>query len=131
MASAIYPKFKEALLKGDIDLDTADLRIALVSSGYTFNTAHEFHDDLTNILATSASFNASSLTDGTLDFADVTISGLDTGETAAAYVLVVWTGTSGTSNLVAFKDDAAELPLAGATGIDVVLAVNVAGFLTL
>jgi hypothetical protein len=131
MASAIYPKFKEALLKGDVDLDTADLRVVLVSSSYTYNAAHDFHDDLTNILATSASFAASSLTNGALDFADVTISGLDTGETAAAYVLYVWTGSSATSQLVAFKDDAPELPLAGVTGVDVVLQVNASGFLAL
>jgi hypothetical protein len=131
MADAIYPKFKEALLKADVDLDTANLRIALVSSAYTYNAAHDFHDDLTGILATSDSFTASSLTNGTLDFADITITGLDTGETATAYVLYVWTGTSATSHLIAYKDSAELLPLAGSTGVDVIVRVNAAGYFTL
>ena len=130
MANAIYPEAKDALMRGEIDVTTDDLKIVLVSAAYTYGAAHEFEDDLTGILAESAHFHAT-VTAGVLDFVDVTISGLDTGETCAAYILYKDTGTPATSPLLAYKDSAAELPLAGATGIDVQLTVNVAGFFTL
>ena len=130
MADAIYPEGKDAFMSGSIDVTSDNLKISLVSSGYTYSAAHDFYDDLSNVLATSAAFQGT-VAAGVLDFPDVTISGLDTGETAAAYVLWKDTGVAGTSPLIAYKDSAAELPLAGATGVDVSLVVNAAGFFTL
>lgn len=130
MADAIYPEAKDAFMSGSIDVTTDNLKIALVSSAYTYSAAHVDEADLTGILAESAAFQAT-VTAGVLDFADVTITGLDTGETAAAYVLYKDTGTPATSPLIAYKDSAAELPLAGTTGVDVIVVVNAAGFFTL
>lgn len=127
MAQAVYPYAKYHMAKGDIDVTTDDLRIILVSSAYTYSAADETTADLSGVLATSSQLqNVSISAAGVLDFDDITLSGLDTGETAAAYVLAV----SG-SYLIAFKDGAAELPLAGVTGVDVQLTVNGSGFLTL
>lgn len=133
MANALYPKFKEHLLKGDIDLDTATVKIVLVSSGYTYGAAHESLADVGagTRLATSSALTSITTASGVVDFADPTISGLDTGETAAAYIAYVDSGTEATSYLIAYKDSAAELPLAGSTGVGVVIAVNAAGFFTL
>lgn len=130
MADAIYPLGKDHLLKKDIDVEVDDLKIVLVSSAYTYNAAHEDEEDLSGILAESAAFQAT-VSAGVLDFPDVTITGLDTGETCAAYILYMDTGTPATSWLIAYKDSAAELPLAGVTGVDVQLTVNGAGFFTL
>ena len=130
MADAIYPEAKDAFMTEGINVTVDDLKIALVSSAYTYSAAHNFEDDLSGVLATSSAFQAT-VTAGVLDFADQTISGLDTGETAAAYILYMDTGTPATSPLIAYKDSAVELPLAGTTGVDIVLAVNAAGFFTL
>lgn len=134
MADAIYPNAKGHFLAGDIDVDTATLKIVLVdTASYTYSTAHDALDDIPAgmRLATSGAITSKTTTSGTLDFADVTITGLDTGETADAYVLYVDSGVEATSYLIAYKDSAAELPLAGATGVDVVVQVNASGFFTL
>lgn len=134
MADAIYPNAKGHFLAGDIDVDTATLKIVLVdTASYTYNTAHDALDDIPAgmRLATSGAITSKTTTSGTLDFADVTVTGLDTGETADAYVLYVDSGVEATSYLIAYKDSAAELPLAGATGVDVVVQVNASGFFTL
>ncbi|HEY9817782.1 MAG TPA: hypothetical protein V6D20_18550 [Candidatus Obscuribacterales bacterium] len=134
MADAIYPNAKGHFLAGDIDVDTATLKIVLVdTASYTYSTAHDALDDIPAgmRLATSGAITSKTTTSGTLDFADVTVTGLDTGETADAYVLYVDSGVEATSYLIAYKDSAAELPLAGATGVDVVVQVNASGFFTL
>lgn len=130
MADAIYPEAKDAFMTGAIDVTTDNLKVVLVSSAYTYSAAHVDEADLTGILAESAAFQAT-VTAGVLDFADQTISGLDTGETCAAYILYMDTGTPATSLLIAYKDSATELPLAGTTGVDVQLSVNGSGFFTL
>jgi len=130
MADAIYPEAKDAFMSGSIDVTTDNLKIVCVSSSYTYSAAHVDEADLAGILGESAAFQAT-VTAGVLDFADVTITGIDTGETVAAYILYKDTGTPATSPLIAYKDSAAELPLAGTTGVDVIVVVNAAGFFTL
>lgn len=130
MADAIYPEAKDAFMSGSINVTSDNLKVALVSSAYTYSAAHDFYDDLSGVLATSSAFQAT-VTAGVLDFADQTITGLDTGETCAAYILYKDTGVAGTSPLIAYKDSATELPLAGVTGVDVLLSVNASGFFTL
>jgi len=131
MADAIYPEGKDQFMTGGIDVTTDNLKIVFVTSGYTYSAAHDFYDDVSaNVIATSAAFQATA-TAGVLDFADINVTGLDTGETAAAYILYKDTGTPATSPLIAYKDSAAELPLAGSTGVDVVLQVHASGFFTL
>ena len=131
MANAIYPLGKQHLLNGDINVPTANLKVVLVTSGYTYNTAHEDLADVAGIVATSPNLASKTIAAGVFDFDNAIISGLDTGETAAAYILYLDSGAAGTSWLIAYKDDAAELPLAGTTGVDVILQVNAAGFFTL
>lgn len=134
MADAIYPNAKEHLLKGDIDIDTDTLKVVLVdTASYTYSATHDALDDVPAgmRLATSGALTTKTAADGTLDFDDPTISGLDTGETADAYILYVDSGVEATSYLLAYKDSAAELPLAGATGVDVVIQVNASGFFSL
>lgn len=134
MADAIYPNAKGHFLAGDIDVDTDTLKIVLVdTASYTYSASHDALDDIPAgmRLATSGAVTTKTTTSGTLDFDDVTVSGLDTGETADAYVLYVDSGVEATSYLIAYKDSAAELPLAGATGVDVVVQVNASGFFTL
>jgi hypothetical protein len=49
MANAIYPKYKQALLTGDsnIDIESGTVKVALVDTGtYTYNAAHDFYDDV-------------------------------------------------------------------------------------
>lgn len=108
MASAIYPKFKEALLQGDYDLSTAVVRAVLIDTGtYTYSSAHDFYNDLSGVVGTeSGAFGSKTFTNGTFDAADITFTAV-TGSTAEAIVLFVDTGNAATDALICFIDSAA------------------------
>ena len=101
MANALYPTGKEALL-GSLNWLTDDFRVVLLSSAYAYNSAHQYHSSLTGILATSANLSGKTAASGVADASDITISAV-TG-TVASLVLVRWSGTSGTSELIAYMD---------------------------
>jgi len=106
MASAIYPTFKDLLLTDGLsgDITGLNLKVALIDTGtYTYNAAHDFHDDLTGIVATSGNLSNVTVSNGTLDSDNVTITGVS-GATVEAVVFYVDTGTSGTSPLISFID---------------------------
>jgi hypothetical protein len=50
----MYPLGLLKLSKADIDLETDDIRMAAITSGYVYNAAHEFMDSLTVDVATGA-----------------------------------------------------------------------------
>lgn len=117
MASALYPSFKQLLLGGDIALDADTIKASLIDTGtYTFSTAHDNFDDLTGVVASSAALSSKSITSGTFDAADVTISAV-TGNSVEA--IVVWkdTGTTTTSSLIAFIDGISVTPNGGSITI--------------
>lgn len=131
MASAIYPKFKEALLQGDYDLSTAVVRAVLVDTGtYTYNSAHDFYNDLSGVVGTeSGAFASKTFTNGTFDAADITFTAV-TGSTAEAIVLFVDTGNVATDALIAFLDSATGLPVTP-NGGDINVTWNASGIFTL
>ena len=131
MASAIYPKFKEALLQGDYDLSTAVVRAVLVDTGtYTYNSAHDFYNDLSGVVGTeSGAFASKTFTNGTFDAADITFTAV-TGSTAEAIVLFVDTGNVATDALIAFLDSATGLPVTP-NGGDITVTWNASGIFSL
>jgi hypothetical protein len=112
MASVVYPKAKEALLKGDLDLD-GDVRIILVDvADYTYSAAHDFLDDVLAAarVATSGALTGKTFTNGVFDADDVTLTAV-TGDVSEAIVVYRHTGVEATSNLIAYIDSATGLPV--------------------
>ena len=106
MANAIYPKYKEALLGGlsNIDLDGGTVKAALIDTGtYTYNTAHDFYNDLSGVVGTPATIANTTVTGGLFDGDDVTFSTVS-GSSAEAIVIYIDTGNTATSRLVAYID---------------------------
>jgi hypothetical protein len=114
MANGTYVKFAEALLKGDIDFDVADIRAILVDNGqYTVNlTTHDFLDDIPvgARTAVSGTLGGITVTNGVFDANDVTFSSVS-GPQSEAVVLYIHTGTEGTSRLICYFDTATGLPV--------------------
>lgn len=132
MASAIYPKFKEALLQGDYDLSTAVVRAVLIDTGtYTYSAAHDFYNDLSGVVGTeSGAFTSKTFTNGTFDAADITFIAV-TGNTAEAIVLFVDTGNVATDALICYIDSASSgLPVTP-NGGDINVTFNASGIFTL
>lgn len=111
MASAIYPKAKEAFLSGAINLTADTIRAVLVDTGtYTYNAAHDFYNDLSGVVGTeSGAFASKTVTNGVFDAADITFSSV-TGNTAEAIVIFKDTGNVATDALIAYIDSATGLP---------------------
>lgn len=106
MANAIYPKYKEALLGGlsNIDLDGGTVKAALIDTGtYTYNTAHDFYNDLSGVVGTPATIANTTVTGGLFDGDDVTFTTVS-GSSAEAIVIYIDTGNTATSRLVAYID---------------------------
>lgn len=132
MANLLYPNFKENLLRGNIDLDTATLAVALIDSAdYTYSAAHNALSDVPGA-ARVATVNLSgvTVTDGTVDANDAVFSSV-TGDPCEALIVYVNSGVESTSYLVAFYDT-------GVTGLPVTpnggninITFNASGLFTL
>ncbi len=106
MASVVYPKFKEALLQGDVDLTSVDVKcIAVDTADYTYSSAHDFLDDVPGgaIVATSPNLGSKTVTNGVFDAADTSFTAV-TGDQFEAVILYVDSGSSATSYLIAYID---------------------------
>jgi len=132
MASAIYPKAKEAFLKADIDLENDTIRAVLIDTGtYTYNSAHDFYNDLSGVVGTeSGAFASKTFTNGVFDAADITFSAV-TGNTVEAIVIFKDTGTTTTDALIAYIDSASSgLPVTP-NGGDITVTWNASGIFSL
>lgn len=133
MANALYSKFKEGLLNGDIALDTDNVKAVLVDTGaYTINLAtHDFLDDIAvgARIATSGNLANKTTLLGVFDADDVTFTGV-AGVTVEMLVLYVDTGTAGTSRLICAIDTATGLVLTP-SGSDVIAQWHASGIFAL
>lgn len=57
-----YDTFKQYITDGTIDFNSNTLKLALVSSSYTFSLSHSIYTDLTNELATAIGYTAGGFT---------------------------------------------------------------------
>lgn len=75
MANALFNPGREGFLSGEIDANTAVLKIALIRN-YTFDATDKFMSDLTGatVHVTSAALAGITVTDGVLDATDVAFS---------------------------------------------------------
>lgn len=112
MANALYDKGREGFLDGSIDWDTDNIKCVLVDTGtYTVNlSTHDFHDDLSGIVATSGNLASKTVTAGVADAADLTFTAVS-GSTVEAIVIFKDSGASATSRLIAYIDTATGLAL--------------------
>jgi len=105
MAPALYPSFKKLLLDGDIDLLTHDIRVVLIDTGvYTFNSAHDFFNDLSGVIGTETGLLANKTTTAGVFDADNAVVPSVSGATVEAVVVFRDTGNPATDPLIAFID---------------------------
>ena len=128
MANTTYPKARQAMLSGQINLTTADVKIILVDlADYAYGAAHEFLSDVPSAarVATTAAVGSKTVTGGVFDHADTTF-GPTTGDPSEALIWYVDTGTAGTSRLVHYQDTGiANMPVTPNGGaIDLALNPN-------
>lgn len=128
MASVLYAKGKAHLLglSTKVDLVADDIKVALIDTGTeTFGSSDEFLSDITSggVVATSGNLSSKTVTSGTFDAADITITAV-TGSTVEAVILYKDTGTDSTSPLIAWFDLASAFT---PNGSDATVTFNASG----
>lgn len=104
----VYPSALAAMLRGELDIESVDLRIELVS-GYGYQASHDNISDLTGQLATSPVLTGVTVSGGTVNADPVTVSGVGPGDDVEGLVLFV----DGSGLLVSFMARRADtVPLA-------------------
>lgn len=137
MASALYPKWKEAVVQGTAGTalngtGTTGVYAALVDTGvYTYNTAHQFYSDLTGIVGTDQEIGATkTYTNGLFDGADVTFPSVSGASAEAVVLYVKNAGANTTWRLVAYIDSATGLPVTP-NGGNITITWNASGIFQL
>ena len=57
-----YNSYRDDLQSGNIDVANDTIKVALVTSGYTFDAGHQFFSDITNELSTAGGYTAGGAT---------------------------------------------------------------------
>lgn len=131
MADAIYPKYKQALLDGDTNIDINDGTVKVALSTAAYNSAHDFYDDVSaSTVGTPQTIANTTVTNGLFDGDDVTYTAVASGSTVTALIIYIDTGSAATSRLVAFIDTVSGFPLS-TNGGDVTVAWNASGIFQL
>ena len=135
MANAIYPKYKQALLDDDsnIDLNDSTVKVALydVGAGGAYDSADDFYDDISSgVVGTPQTIANTTVTGGLFDGDNVTFTSV-TGDPCEALIIYIDTGTAGTSRLVAYLDTSVTgLPVTP-NGGDITITWNASGIFQL
>jgi hypothetical protein len=105
MANVLYPKYKQALLNKEHDMDTDVIRAALIDTGaYTYNGAHTSY--ATDVpagakIAVSGPLTLPTILDGVFDTADFVWSAVSG---AVSEAIILFNDTHASKGLVAFLD---------------------------
>ena len=138
MANAIYPLFKQELMKGTSNnlLNSAEgatgVYCALVDTGtYTYSAAHQFYSSLAGVVGTDQEILTKTQTTGTFDGTDLTYTSVS-GATVEAVVLYRKNaGASTTWPLIAYIDTGVTgLPVTP-NGGNITITWNASGIFTL
>lgn len=145
MANAFYPEWKESILTGAgaSELNAgAGASVIFVDTGtYTYNTAHDFFNDLSGTHGDggTARANAEVITsptyaNGTFDGADTVFASVNTGGvTVEGFVIFVNDSTADASSpVVAFWDASITgMPFSTSSGAQVTISWNASGIFDL
>jgi hypothetical protein len=104
MANALFAPGREGFLAGEIDWDTAVIKVALVR-GYTFTSSHKFVSDVTGaggtLVQTSGALGTKTVTNGTADAADITFTAVASGAAIPALIIFQSSAVTGGADVAA------------------------------
>lgn len=103
MANAPYNKWLEAQVgSAPVNWGSDTIKAAILSSAYTLSQSHQYYSDLSGVLG-SAALASKTATNGVLDAADTTVSGV---LASPGHIVVIYkdTGVAGTSQLMLYFD---------------------------
>lgn len=139
MANALFDTGREGFLAGEIDWDTAAIKVALVRA-YTFAPAHKFVSDVTAaagvLHVTSAALTAKTVATGVADAADITFTAVASNATGHSLLVFQSSAVAGGADVaataqrvIAYYDTGTGLPVTPNGGDITIAWGNVAGTL--
>lgn len=134
MANTLFPLTATKMLNNTFSADLSSgaltVKCVLVSSTYTYSTAHDFFDDVSGVLST-ATLASKTTSSGAFDAADFTFTAVTGGSTGVALIFYIDTGTPSTSKLIAYFDTSVtNLPVT-TNGGDITITLNAGGLFKL
>lgn len=134
MANAWYPKYVEAALSGDsdVDLTSGTIKATIIDADdHAYSATDQFFDDITSgAIISTATLSNPSVTGKVFDADDTTFSNV-TGDQAETIIIWKDTGTPSTSRLVLWLDTGITgLPVTPGGG-DILVAWDDAGIASL
>ena len=117
MADQVYPLGLQGFASKQIDWINDNIKILLVSAGYTYSASHQYISDIGggNIVARSPNLTGKSATNGILNASTTTVLSV-TGSTVTQIILTQDTGTDSSSRLIANMTSYTGLPLTPSGG---------------
>lgn len=103
MANALFDPGREGFLAGEIDWNTATIKVALLR-GYTFSASHKFVSDITGAggsLVASATLTTPTVTSGVADGDDLTYSTVASGAAIPALLVYQSSAVTGGADVAA------------------------------
>lgn len=138
MANALYPLWKQELIKGTAgNTLNGTLRCAFLDLGtYTYSAAHDFYNDLSgvwpNTRGTGIALTTKTYVTGILDADDTVFTAFANGSISLeAIVLYIDSGADATSPLVMFMDTSITGIPFTPSGADVTIQWNASGIFAL
>lgn len=124
MANVIYPKAKEGMLSGAINLTTDTVKAALVdAASYTYSATHQFLSDVPTRISDSAAVTGKTVTNGQFDCSDPVFTAVAAGGPHEYVIFYVDTSVAATSELLCFIDTATGLPVTP-NGTDITVQIG-------
>lgn len=124
MGNVIYPKAKEGMLSGAINLTTDTVKAALVdAASYTYSATHQFLSDVPTRISDSAAVTGKTVTNGQFDCSDPVFTAVAAGGPHEYVIFYVDTGVAATSELLCFIDTATGLPVTP-NGTDITVQIG-------
>ena len=136
MANAVYPLYKQSLLNADANsaltgTGSTGFYVALVSSAYTYSSAHQFYSSLSGLIGTDQEITSETNTNGLITGSNVTFSAVVSGTIAALVFYRKNAGANTTWRLVAYEDTGVTgLPFT-ASGGDITITWSGSGIIQL
>lgn len=124
MTKRLSNAYKQKLLDSSApDLSSVNLKIVGSSASHVDSTAHDFLDDVTNVITTSGNLAGKTITNGTFDATDISVGSPAGGSTITQFWLYHDTGTPATSTLIFYwNEDASAAAIAIATNGEAITA---------
>lgn len=133
MANVLYPSAKQLFISSGLNLSSLAIKVILSDSAdYTYSSAHDFLDDVAAVarVATSANLASKTVTNGTFDAADVTLSSVS-GDVSEQIIGYYDSGTESTSSLIFFFDSSISGAPVTPNGGNIVIQWNASGIFSL